>query len=115
MVEVWAEGELAPDFLEKGFFYQAQRSMQAYGLPLRYVGLAGVDLLPGPNVTVHSVRATVVQRLQARGGAAYTCKAEGCARVVAEADHQQSLVYALNGSDGAEPGLVVVHCAYTGP
>ena len=39
-------------FTRNGYFYTVNRKLQVFGHQALYIGIHGIDLLPGPNVTV---------------------------------------------------------------
>lgn len=69
-----------PDlFTPKGNFFEARAELKAFGHKVTYVGIVGVDMCSGPNVTVEGSVATVCSAIEQAYGLKLTVGESGAA------------------------------------
>lgn len=91
------------------YFYKPTRPVKVFGYPVKYLGLHGVDLIPGPNVVVGAKATEVLKTLKQK-----TKKSFRPLEYWQEADlghHLRILVY----PHPKDAKLTFIQCGYFGP
>lgn len=97
-------------FVKEGeFFHKPAKPVSAFGCEVVYVGIYGVELLPGPNITAKGKPARIAAAI--KKGYGITLKEEGGAWGTELGEHLTLVVY----PHPSQSDLTIVHCAYGGP
>ena len=92
-----------------GNFYQPVSTMQAFGFEVAYVGLSGVDMAPGPNLTVRGRYKDVEKTVKRAHNGTFDCGPGGCDSQVDKYLHV--MIY----PHPADTELTIIQCGYFGP
>lgn len=92
-----------------GNFYQPVSTMQAFGFEVAYVGLSGVDMVPGPNLTVRGRYKDVEKTVKRAHSGTFDCGPGGCDSQVDKYLHV--MIY----PHPADTELTIIQCGYFGP
>jgi hypothetical protein len=92
-----------------GNFYQPGSPMHAFGFEVAYIGLAGVDMVPGPNLTVRGKYDDVEKKVKSVHHGKFECGPGGCGSQVDK--HLHVMIY----PHPADAELTIIQCGYFGP
>lgn len=92
-----------------GNFYEPVQKTQAFGFEVAYVGLAGVDMVPGPNITVRGKFGDVEKKVKDAHHGKFECGDGGCDSEVDK--HWHVLIY----PHPVDQELTIIQCGYFGP
>lgn len=95
--------------LAGGNFYQPVATTQAFGFNVAYVGLSGVDMVPGPNLTVKGRYEDVEKKVKDTHHGTFNCGPGGCDSQVDKYLHV--MIY----PHPADTELTIIQCGYFGP
>ena len=95
--------------LAGGNFYQPTATTHAFGFEIAYVGLEGVDMVPGPNLTVRGRYKDVEKKVKSSHNGTFDCGPGGCDSQVDKYSHV--MIY----PHPADTELTIIQCGYFGP
>ncbi len=91
------------------YFYTPKEAIKVFGYKIKYVGLSGVDMISGPNITLkgkfNKVKEKVLKMLDQK----FECGPEICVAQMPE--NNQIMVHA----HPTDKKLTIIQCAYIGP
>lgn len=89
-------------------FFVPEKPMNAFGFSVAYIGTAGVDMVPGPNITLKGKRDDVEMAVKRISGLRFKCGPGGCDHQVDKEMHVMVYEHPTN------PDLTVVQCGALG-
>ena len=92
-----------------GNFYSPTNEIKAFGFNIKYIGLMGVDMVPGPNITLEGKFTAVKKSILTALKTEFECGSGGCAAEVEK--NLQIMVY----PHPTDNDLSIVQCGYFGP
>lgn len=94
---------------EGGNFYSPTSQISTFGFNVKYLGLLGVDMVPGPNIAVEGkfkeVKKTILNTINKK----FECGPGGCGAEVSP--NVQIMIYPHPG----DKNLTFIQCGYFGP
>lgn len=90
-------------------FYKPVQTISAFGFIVSYVGLVGVDMIPGPNITVKGKYKYVKKKIKRIHKGIFQCGPGGCDSQIDEYLHLMVCPHPYDKK------LTIIQCGYFGP
>ncbi len=92
-----------------GNFYEQIKELKAFGHKILYLGLHGVDMVPGPNITINgdfnSTKNSIIKKINKK----FECGPEGCGSAIGSSTQIMIYPHLTNKK------LTIIQCGYFGP
>jgi len=99
----------AKKYTKQGNFYAPKAPVRAFGHEVKYIGLMGIDLRVGPNLTLEANPTDVAETINTRWKTGLAGDDESF-----EYELRENLVLVVH-QHPTEADWTIVHCVYTGP
>lgn len=110
VIELAQQIQKGDDFEKSGtYFYKPRKPVKAFGYDVVYIGLAGVDMIPGPNISVKGKYSDVEKSVKKIHKGSFECGPEGCDSQIDKYNHL--MIY----PHPADNNLTIIQCGYLGP
>jgi len=90
-------------------FYKPQKVIHAFGYEVAYIGLNGVDMVAGPNISVKGKYKDVEKSVKGIHKGEYNCGPGGCDLEIDKYNHL--MIY----PHPADKSMTIIQCGYLGP
>lgn len=90
-------------------FYIPNDELSAFGFKVAYVGLLGVNYVPGPNIIVEGGFQSVADAIEEQSELSFERSSEGCSSRI----HENLELFVCPHPD--KPNLTIILCGYFGP